>query len=159
MPSLRPESPSSPDGQDEWRYQQLHDVDPVLADDLIGAYGTVWLPLAELPLDRHAEVGDTVELAIADEWEDPAPGAKRLRLTSWYTGSTYWLPDWDGDADKAISWIRDTAWLQAGNVRFQRYRYGRTLWDAEGEERHEPLRLDGVRAWFKADSERHPYGQ
>jgi hypothetical protein len=50
------------------------------------------------------------------------------------------------------------AYLQAGNVRFQRFRYGRTLWDEEGEERDEPPQPDDIRAWLKADAERHPYG-
>ena len=159
MPSMRPPTASDPDGADSWRYRELTEVDSVLAHRLVSEYGEVWLSAAELPVERLTEVGDTVQIAVADEWEGDDPGKKRLRLTSWYNGSTYWLPDWDGDAEKAVSWIRDTAWLQAGNVRFKRYRYGRTLWDAEGEERHEPLPPNGVRAWFKADSERHLYGQ
>ena len=39
-------------------------------------------------------------LVVADEWEETFyGGAKRLRLTSSYTGSTYYLPDWDGDLE------------------------------------------------------------
>lgn len=156
---MRPPTASDPDGADSWRYREFAEVDSVLADRLVSEYGEVWLSAADLPLERMGEVGDTVQIAVADEWEGDEPGSKRLRLTSWYTGSTYWLPDWDGDDGKAVSWIRDTARLQAGNVRFQRHRYGRTVWDAKGEERDDPLRPDEVRAWLKADSERHPYRQ
>jgi hypothetical protein len=157
MPSMRPPTASDPDGPDGWRYRDLAEADPALANRLVNEYGRVWLSGAELPPERAGEVADTVQIAVAEEWETDEPGLKRLRLTSWYTGSTYWLPDWDGDDEKAISWIRDTAWLQAGNVRFQRYRYGRTTWDTEGEARDEPLRPDEVRAWLDADAEAHPY--
>ena len=154
---MRPPTASDPDGPDSWRYRELAEVDPVLAHRLVSEYGEVWLSEAELPLERLSEVGDTVEIAVADEWEDSEPGSKRLRLTSWYTGSTYWRPDWDGDEEKAVSWVRDVASLQAGNVRFQRYSYGRTVWDEVGGERQEPLRPEEVNAWLKADAERHPH--
>ncbi len=52
-----------------------------------------------------------------------------LRLRSWYTGSTYWLPEWDGSLATAAAWIDDTADLQAENVKFERSRYGPTNWD------------------------------
>ena len=157
MPSMRPPSASDPDGTEGWRFRELAEVDSTLAQRLLGEYGDLWVSASELPHERSGEVPDTLEVAVADEWQDDNPGLKRLRLTSWYTGSTYWLPDWDGDHEKAVTWIRDTAWLQAGNVRFQRYRYGRTAWDEEGEDRDEPLTDDEVQAWVDADAKRHPH--
>jgi len=131
VPSWRPESPGDPDDADEWRFTPLDDHDPALAAEMIDRYGRRWLRLAGLPAARLTEVPDTVELRVADDWHEP-PGADRrvLRLTSWYTGSTYWLREWDGARDDAMAWVEDVADLQAHNVHFDR-RYGTTPWDPE----------------------------
>lgn len=70
-----------------------------------------------------------MELQVADEWPLPSAMARRLRLTSWFTGSTYYLADWDGDWYDAKRWIEGVAELQAGNVDSFRGRHGPTPWD------------------------------
>jgi hypothetical protein len=154
---MKPESASDPDGVDEWRYGELADHNADLALRLLREYGEVWLTDAELPLERLAEVEDTVEIVVANDWEDPDPGSMRLRLTSWYTGSTYWLPGWDGDPGAAVAWIRDVAQLQAANVRTERFRYGSTQWDLEDVERTAAVTHEEFRAWLTEDAERHPH--
>lgn len=56
-------------------------------------------------------------------------GAQRLRLRSWFTGSTYYLPDWGGDWFDARAWIEMVADLQARSVDDYRGRHGPTPWD------------------------------
>jgi hypothetical protein len=135
----------------------LAEANADLALRLLREYGEVWLTEAELPVERLAEVEDTVEIVVAKEWGDPDAESMRLRLTSWYTGSTYWLPGWDGDHGAAVAWIRDIAQLQAGNVRTQRFRYGSTPWDLEDVERTTAVTPEEFRAWLKDDAERHPH--
>ena len=94
---MRPATASDPDGPDAWRYRDLAEVTPAMASLLVEEYGEVWLREAELPEDRRSEVGDTLELRVADEWDGYEPGTKRLRLTSWYTGETNCLYEWMGD--------------------------------------------------------------
>lgn len=107
----------------------LADNDPELAAALLGRYGRRWLELANLPQDRLPEVPDTVELLVAPDWtEPPDEGLRILRLRSWYTGSTYWFPEWDGSVADAERWIDEIADLQAGNVVDERA-YGPTEWD------------------------------
>jgi hypothetical protein len=156
MPSMKPESASDPDGENGWRYRDLAETDADLALRLLREYGEVWLIEAELPVERLAEVQDTVELVVANEWEESDPQSMRLRLTSWYTGSTYWLPGWDRDHSAAVAWIRDIAQLQAGNVRTQRFRYGNTPWDLQQVKRTTDVTPEEFRAWLKDDAERHP---
>ena len=74
---------------------------------------------------KLAEVGDTLQLLVRPDDEGQV-----LRLTSWYTGSTYWLYEWDGEEASALAWITDVADLQAGNVQDDR-RHGPTFWDNE----------------------------
>jgi hypothetical protein len=124
MPSWRPANRGKPDGREEGFYKPLADVDPTVADALIHHYGEVWLPRAGLPMERLPEVGDTVEIRVRDDGDQ-----RVLRLTSWYTGSTYWMYDWDGETSSAVAWIEEVADLQAGNVKTERGRYGPTPWD------------------------------
>jgi hypothetical protein len=119
MPSWRPPHAGSPNGPDEWRFRPLADLDPHLAARLLDRYGPRWLAAAGLPLGRLAEVPDTVDLRR---------GPDGLRLTSWYTGSTYWLGDWDGSLEAAEAWIDDVADLQAANATIDR-EYGPGVWD------------------------------
>jgi hypothetical protein len=75
------------------------------------------------------EVPDTVELVIARSW-DPPDGTLILRFRSWYTGTTNWMPDWDGRAESAEDWIDSVAELCGGWVTFERDRYReRTPWE------------------------------
>ncbi len=156
MPSMRPATASDPDGADGWRYHDLGEVAPDLAFQLVKEYGEVWLPAAELPEARLSEVRDTLKLDVADEWEDAGAGTKRLRLTSWYTGETSWLHDWEGDVESAVEWIRSQAELRAVWVRYERFRYGSTFWDPEGDYRREERTPEELRAWLKDDAKRHP---
>ncbi len=111
-------------------FQNLGEVDPATAHHLIEQYGRVWLREAGPSQDHLPEVGDTVALVVAGEWEDSGTsGTKRLRLTSRYTSSAYYLPDWDGELKTATAWIRRIAQLQAANLRVERVRYGPTPWD------------------------------
>jgi hypothetical protein len=130
MPSWRPAGAGDPDEEHEWRFKPLVEQDPDVAAALLEAYGHRWLEKAELSLDRMAEVPDTVDLVVAEDWTEPeGSGLMVLRFRSWYTGSTYWLREWDGTYDSASYWIIDVADLQAGNVMFERDRYGPTPWD------------------------------
>ena len=120
MPSWRPPTASDPDGDDEGQYAPLSDRDADLAAALLDRYARVWLSGAGLPLERLAEVPDTVELV---------EGRESLRLRSWYTGSTYWLHGWDGARETAEEWMDMVADLQARNVVDERTDYGPTPWD------------------------------
>lgn len=105
------------------------EVNAVLAAKLLDRYAREWIVLAGLPPERLSEVADTVEVVVAPDWNAPADsGLQVLRLRSWYTGSTYWLYDWDGSAGEAEAWIDSVADLQAGNVSLDR-EYGPTPWD------------------------------
>ncbi len=133
MPSWRPAGASDPDGQDEWRFGPLADQSPALADALLDHYARRWLDLAHLPERRLPEVPDTVDLVVAPDWSEPeASGLLTLRLRSWYTGSTYWMPGWDGTPEDAERWIDGVAELEAGNVDDER-EYGPTEWDDPAE--------------------------
>jgi hypothetical protein len=123
---MRPAEPGKPDGPDENLYRPLAEVNAALAKRLIERYGEVWLPRAGLPARRLPEVGDTVDLLVRNDDDECI-----LRLTSWYTGSTYWMYDWEGDPDSALAWIADMAELQADNTKGDRGRYGPTPWDEE----------------------------
>lgn len=68
---------------------------------------------------------ETIELKVAP---DDTPGRRRLRLTSFYTGSTYWLYEWDGSEEAALGFMGSSAELQGGNVKEDR-RHGPTPWD------------------------------
>src|SRR5437868_5347173 len=85
----RPDNPSEPDPEWTHAYQPLSEVAPKLTAELIDAYGRRWLDQAELPMARLPEMGDTLELMVRADDDGQA-----LRLTSWYTGSTYWLYGW-----------------------------------------------------------------
>ena len=80
---------SAPDGEEEHLFVPLDEDDPALADRLRRRFVELWLREGRLPLHR-SDV--TVELKIAP---DETPDRWRLRLRSFYTGTTYWLHDWD----------------------------------------------------------------
>jgi hypothetical protein len=117
--------PSDPDGVVEPLFVPLEAEDPALADRLKRRYVELWLREGRLPLHRFDEGLETVELKIAP---DEAPGRWRLRLRSFYTGTTYWLHEWDRSAAAAEAWVDDIAELQGQNVNDDR-QYGPTPWD------------------------------
>src|SRR5262249_32485660 len=121
----RPEHFSSPDGDQEHLFIPLEDEDLKLAHKLLRRYAERWLIEAELPADRLDEAINAAELKTAP---DDEPGLRRLRLTSFYTGTTYWRYGWDGSEAAALSFMDETAELQGGNVRDDR-RHGPTPWD------------------------------
>ena len=124
MASWRPAQPGEPDGPEERFYRLFSEADPATARNLIDRFAEVWLPLAGLPSRRIVEVPDTVELKFRDD-----NGERTLRLTSWYTGSTYWMYEWDGTLTTAMHWIEEVAELQAEIAKTERGIYGRTPWD------------------------------
>ena len=129
VPSWRPSTASDPDEADAWRFEPLADRDPACAQRLIEHFAPSWLAAARLPAERVAEVADTLNLVVAESW-DPADGTQTLRITPWYTGETRWLPEWDGAAETALSWIEQTAEDFGDWVIDERERYGnRTPWD------------------------------
>lgn len=133
MPSWRPDTPGLPNGANEKHFVPLDSVDPDLAADLVERYGRRWLAVAGLPEHRQPEVPDTVELLVAPDFDrPPKSGLPTLRLTSWYTGSTYWLWHWDGCRESAERWIDEVADHQAANVESERSHLGPTPWDDEG---------------------------
>ena len=148
---LRPAAAGDPDGENEKFFTPLEAEDSDLADQLVARYGRRWLDVGGLPEHRQSEVPDTVELVVAPDWtESPADRRRILRLRSWYTGSTYWLHDWDGGRESAEEWVDQVADLQGTNVESER-RYGPTPWDDEKEweprpsrPRAEPLEFRGV---------------
>ena len=129
MPNWRPESAPDPDGPDEWRFRPLLEEDRDLAHQLIEVYARRWIERSGYPETRIPEVPDTMELLVAEEWPSSSGALRRLRLTSWFTCDTYYLPDWDGDEYDAKRWLEQVAELQAGNVDSYRGRYGPTPWD------------------------------
>jgi hypothetical protein len=130
VPSWRPDHASDPDKADEWRFRPLSESEPSIAQRLIAEFSPRFLRAATLPMAREAEVGNTIELTVAEEWQ-PRDGTRILRLTSWYTGETRWLPDWDGRFESAVSWIRDVADLCGGWVQSERADGGSTPWDED----------------------------
>ena len=104
VPSWRPSTPGEPDERDEWRFRPLAEIDASCAERLAAHFAPLWLKAARLPLSRLGEVPDTIEFRVAETW-DPPDGTKVLRLTSWYTGETRWLPGWDGRDESAEEWI------------------------------------------------------
>jgi hypothetical protein len=117
---------SAPDGDEEHLFVPLDEDDAALADRLRRRFVDLWLREGRLPLHRFDEALETVELKIAPD--DQTPGRWRLRLRSFYTGTTYWLYDWDRSTSAAEAWIDDVAELQGANVNEDR-RHGPTPWD------------------------------
>src|SRR5207244_1630181 len=74
---------------------------------------------------RIEDAMDTVELKVAP---DAQPSRQRLRLRSFYTGTTYWMNGWDGSEEGALVFIDEAADLQGSNVGGDR-RHGPVLWD------------------------------
>jgi hypothetical protein len=120
-----PWTPSNPDGYEEHLFVPLEAEDPALADRLRRRFVDLWLREGRLPLHRFDEALETVELRVAP---DETPGRWRLRLRSFYTGTTYWLYDWDRSTPAAEAWVDGVAELQGANVNEER-RYGPSDWD------------------------------
>jgi len=129
MPNWRHSTAPDPDGPDEWRFQPLVEHDHDLSLRLTDIYAHRWVERSGFPPERTPEVPDTIELVVADEWAEASIGMRRLRLTSSFTGNSYYLPDWDGGWYEAKAWIEDVAEMQAGGVDDYRGRYGPTPWD------------------------------
>lgn len=122
VPFEWPENPSSPHGEEEHLFVPLEDAQPELAQRLKQRYAERWIVEAHLRPPRIEDAMDTVELKVAP---DEKPGLWRLRLRSFYTGSTY---GWDGSEEIALDFMDEAADLQGGNVADDR-RHGPVLWD------------------------------
>ena len=114
------------DAREEHRFRPLDEVDPALADTLRRTFVPKWLTESGFPLSRYDEAMATVDIRVAPDEE---PGEQRLRVTSTFTGSTRWLPEWEGDDQRAIAFVEDVAELEAGWVHDERRLYGPTEWD------------------------------
>jgi hypothetical protein len=125
MPFEWPENPSSPDGADEHLFVPLEDAQPELAERLRRRYAEQWILVAHLRPPRLEEAMDTVELTVAPDEE---AGQWRLRLRSFYTGTTYWKDGWDGSEEAALEFMDEAADLQGENVGDDR-RHGPVPWD------------------------------
>jgi hypothetical protein len=125
MPLEWAEHPSSPDGPEDHLFVALADEQPELAQRLRRRYAERWIADARLRPPQIEDAMDTIELKVAP---DDQPGLWRLRLRSFYTGSTYWRHGWDGSEGAALDFMDEAAELQAGNVIDDR-RHGLTLWD------------------------------
>jgi hypothetical protein len=125
MPFEWPENPSSPDGPEEHLFLPLEDEQPELAERLRGRYAERWIVVAHLRPPQLEDAMETIELKVAPGEE---PGLWRLRLRSFYTGSTYWQHGWDGSEEAALDFIDDAAELQGHNVGEDR-RHGPVLSD------------------------------
>lgn len=117
--------PSAPDGDEEHLFVPLGDADPGLAARLRRRYAERWLLEAELPADRLEDAMETLELKVAP---DDRPGHRRLRLRSFYTGTIYWLYEWDGSEASALELVERSAELQGWNAKHDR-RHGPRPWD------------------------------
>jgi len=91
----------------------LDDEQPELAERLRRRYAERWVVEAHLRSPRLEDAMDTIELKVAPDEE---PGLRRLRLRSFYTGSTYWRYGWDGSEDAALDFMDEAAELQGANV-------------------------------------------
>jgi hypothetical protein len=120
-----PENPSSPDGPEEHLFVPLDDEQPELAERLRRRYAERWVVEGHLRPPRLEDAMDTIELKVAP---DEKPGLRRLRLRSFYTGSTYWRYGWDGSEDAALDFMDEAAELQGADVGGDR-RHGPVLWD------------------------------
>jgi hypothetical protein len=117
-----------PDGPDEHLFLPLEDDQPELAERLKRHYIEQWVAEARLRPPSLQDAMDTVELKVAPDEE---PGLRRLRLRSFYTGSTYWRYEWDGSEEAAFRFMDQAAELQA--------------WNVEGDREHGPVPWDDVR--------------
>jgi len=125
MPFDWPENPSSPDGHDEHLFVPLEDEQAGLAERLRRRYAERWVVEAHVRPPRLEDAMDTIELKVAPDEE---AGLRRLRLRSFYTGSTYWRYGWDGSEEAALDFMDEAAELQGANVGDDR-RHGPVLWD------------------------------
>lgn len=113
LAQLREIGRQGPDGPDERLFRPLEEDEPGLAQRLKQHYVEQWIAQAGLRPPSLQEAIDTVELKVAPDNE---PGKRRLRLTSFYTGSTYWRYGWDGSLETALDFMEEAAELQAWNV-------------------------------------------
>jgi hypothetical protein len=122
-----------PDGPEEHLFLPLEDEQPELALRLKRHYVERWIAQARLRPPTLQEAIDTVKLKVAPDEE---PGLLRLRLTSFFTGSTYWHYGWDGSEETALSFMEEAAQLQAWNVDGDR-EHGPVPWDDAPAQRRE----------------------
>jgi hypothetical protein len=116
-----------PDGRHERRYRPLEDSHPELARQMREAFVRRWLPESGFPEWRFDEAMATVDVRLAARrWREDGPD---LRITSTFTGSSQWLPDWSGDEDEAVRFADEVASLEAGWVHDERRINGPTPWD------------------------------
>jgi hypothetical protein len=132
------DEPVHPNPGEEHLFTLLDDEDPDLATALKGRYAERWLAEANLPEHRIGGSINTVELKVAPDFDEP--GRRRLRMTSFYTGSTYWLYGWDGSRKSAMRFMDEMAQTQGDWVKDERQRFGPTEWDESPNRRRKRLR-------------------
>jgi len=122
----------------------LDDRDPVAARELKERFARRWLAL----VDFHEQPPVEEAAACLALWvERPAEKAPlALRVTDHYTGTTYWLYDWDGDYARAQIFMDELAENAAGNVRMEPHHRGRRSisWELERPPTLEELRECGA---------------
>jgi hypothetical protein len=121
----RPDQPPGPDGDREHLFVPLADQQPELAERLLRRFAELWVVAARLRPPSIEDAMVTAELKVAQCLEFDG---SCLRLRSFYTGTTYWQPGWDGSEAAALAFIEEMAELQGANVGEDR-RHGPTLWD------------------------------
>lgn len=127
------------------RHSLLDDVDSVQAQLLKERFALSWLALVEF--EGHPAVAEAA--ACLALWVELDPSASRsLRATNYYTGSTYWLHEWNGDQEAAEGFMDEVAAAAAEEVRREPHNRGRRSlrWELDRpptlqEIRGEPRRL------------------
>jgi hypothetical protein len=109
------------DGQREHLFRPLDEEDARLADAMRRRFTTRWPEVSGLPNSRVAEAMETVDIRMGP---GDRPGARCLRITSTFTGSTRWLYEWQGEQGQALGFADDVAVEEGHWVHDERRHHG-----------------------------------
>ena len=119
------EADLDPNGRSEQLFVPLGRVERQLDQELRSRWAARWVPTAGFPESRQAEAEHVLDLRIApDEGQ-----SRQLRATCTFTGSTTWLPQWNGDVQAARRFIDEFAESEGRWVLDERQAEGPTEWD------------------------------
>ncbi len=105
----------------------LDSLDAGAARELRERFADLWIRRSGLRTAPPDDAAESLGLRVS-----PADESDRytLRATSYYTGGSWWLRDWDGDAATAYEFIDRVADAAATDIKAENRRSGRRIqWD------------------------------